>query len=89
MIDWRVLNEDPQTPPDFASSNQQFDAAKGHTGGAIFHDYPAISIPNSDCPASVNTDALHYWCVHSNFVTQSKWVDVWFPDLLQFLTNHI
>jgi hypothetical protein len=37
----------------------------------------------------VNTDALHYWCVHSNWVTQPKWLDVWFPDLLKFLTNHV
>jgi len=85
----RVLNEDPATPPTFASSNQQYNAAKGHGGGAVIHDYPAIYIPNTDCPTSVNTDALHYWCVHSNFVTKPQWVDIWYPDLLQFLTNHI
>ncbi len=93
MFFQRVLDEsDPDIGPvDFQSAVQPADAAAGHDGGAVLWKYGALNLSNAYCHTNFPslTDDEHYWCTHAAFVTDPTFVDKWWANFLQFLTNHV
>ena len=87
----RVQNESPDGSLD--SAEIPYTWAIGHGGGAVLATYPPIyPSETADCSklaAPANEPAYYYWCVHAEFVTNSTYIPIRFPDFLRFLNNHI
>jgi len=88
----RVLNEAPPPLVDFASANDQFNAASSGwgTGEVARARWPSIT-PSADYQHACDTASPptpEFHCVHGSFVQEKQNVDIWIGDVHDFLTRH-